>query len=216
MNNIHNSKNLKFLIIVLFAMQIIISSCSKKQKEVVFPTTMKNLSNSCSILYSNHENFLSFAKESDEEGYTKVSGLFRAIAASDAVIANNYSDFIKKFDMKPILENKVTEPKTVKVNLQTAFENTQNLINNIFPVGIETAKKENNNDAVKLITQSLTVKDSHLKLFQKAMAEIEKWNDGHIEFYVCPVCGFTSFKEGFNENKCPVCKTGKDRFVIVN
>ena len=58
---------------------------------------------------------------------------------------------------------------------------------------------------------AMEVEKVHEGLYRKALQALEAKEDvPAVEYYVCPVCGFTH--EGPLEGKCPVCGTPAERF----
>jgi len=60
---------------------------------------------------------------------------------------------------------------------------------------------------------------THARLYGEAIALLaggkgDSWINAARDFYVCPVCGYTSETEEEHE-RCPVCNTLWERFEII-
>ena len=73
--------------------------------------------------------------------------------------------------------------------------------------------------AVRTFTGAMEAEKTHARLYGEAIAllqggRVDSWIGTAREFYVCPVCGYTSETEEEHE-RCPVCNCPWEKFEIV-
>jgi rubrerythrin len=66
---------------------------------------------------------------------------------------------------------------------------------------IEDAKAEDESTAVRSFTYANAVEKVHAELYQKALDSLDNLEE--VDYYVCPVCGYTC--ETAPPDACPVC-----------
>jgi rubrerythrin len=143
--------------------------------------------------------YLAFAKKAEEEGFTQVARLFRAAAHAETVHALNHL-------------RALGEVKSTTENLQAAIGGENYEVVNMYPEFIKDAEAEDFKRALSSFRWAMEVEKVHEALYTKAFQALEAGQDvPEVEYYVCPVCGFTH--EGPPEmGKCPVCATPTERF----
>ncbi len=140
--------------------------------------------------------YLAFAKKAEEEGKTKVAKLFRAAADAETVHALNHL--------------KVLGIGNTEENLREAIEGETSEFEEMYPVMIEKAEEEGNEEASKIFDRANKVEKIHADLYKKAEEAVKEGKDLKLEeIYVCQVCGNT-VKEV--PESCPVCGHSKDYF----
>ena len=96
-------------------------------------------------------------------------------------------------------------------NLQGAIDGELHEIEQMYPVYLETAKFQEENDAKRSFHYALEAEKIHAKLFKEAQDKAKEGKDiGDDTIYICPICGFTEI--GANVDKCPVCGVKRDMF----
>jgi len=167
-------------------------------------TTQENLEAAFAGESQANRRYLAFAQRADQEGYTQIAKLYRAVAAAETVHAlthfgimrgvGNTSDNLKKSIAGEIEEFKVMYPKF-----------------------IEQAKAEGASDAVILTFDVANkVEKIHAGLFQRALDNLGK-NIGKnqvTDYYVCNICGNTV--EGSAPQKCPICHAPHEMFEKID
>jgi rubrerythrin len=142
--------------------------------------------------------YLAFAKKAEDEGYAQVARLFRAAAHAETVHAHNHL-------------RALGEIKSTAENLQAAVGGENYEVVSMYPEFIKDAEAEENKRALNSFRWAMEVEKVHEALYSKALQALEAGQDvPAVEYYVCPVCGFTH--EGPLEGKCPVCSTPAERF----
>jgi len=146
--------------------------------------------------------YLAFAKKAEEEGFSQVARLFRAVAAAETIHAHNH---FKAMD----------GVKSTAENLQAAITGENYEVVSMYPPMLAEAEAEGDKRAARSFRWALEVEKVHEALYRKA-AEIQaKGKDTPVvEYYVCPLCGYTH--EGPLEGKCPVCGAPGEKFERIS
>lgn len=160
-----------------------------------------------------HMRYLIWGDIAAKEGFPNVARLFRAIAYAEQVHATNHFRAIDG-----------TSPADAAVNAGAPFcvgktaDNLQGAINGelheasqMYPVYLNTAKFQNEPDAIRSFHFALEAEKIHAKLFQTALDAVKSGQDIKLnKIYICPVCGYTVLDNA--PEKCPVCGAGKEIF----
>ncbi len=109
--------------------------------------------------------------------------------------------------------------KTTLENLKAALGGEQYEIATMYPGFLEEATASKNTAAVRTFTGAMEAEKTHARLYGEAIALLvggkkDSWIGEARDFYVCPVCGYTSETEEEHE-RCPVCNCAWERFEIV-
>ena len=156
--------------------------------------TLRNLKAGFIAESQAHLRNLAFAMKADQEGYSQVARLFRAIAEAEAVHAFNHFRLLDG-------ESNTQE------NLESAFER-ENLASNRYPQVVREANEEDNAGVATVLSYSRDVEKGHAKLYRKALAHMMA--EEEAEYYVCQVCGYVS--DGVLPDECPICGAPKEKF----
>jgi rubrerythrin len=154
-------------------------------------TTEDNLKNAFAGESQANRKYLAFARKADEEGFSNLAKLFRAIADAETVHALAHL-------------RSLGTVKSSKENVEEAisgenYENTK-----MYPGFIKEAKAEKNKSAELSFDFANKVEKIHEGMYKKALANISKSKDvERTEIFVCQVCGNTVF--GKAPAKCPIC-----------
>jgi rubrerythrin len=141
-----------------------------------------------------HLRNLAFAMMAEQEGYSQVARLFRAVAEAEAVHAFNHFRLL----------GAVSDTQD---NLESAFER-ENLAASTYPQFIREANEESNTSVAMVLGYSRDVEKGHAKLYKKALAHTMA--EEETEYYVCQVCGYVS--DGVLPDVCPICGAPKEKF----
>lgn len=159
-----------------------------------------------------HMRYTIWADSAEKDGYPNIGRLFRGIAYAEWVHAKNHFN---------VLENQVGDASVtagavfghtnIVENLQGAIDGELHEIEQMYPVYLETAKFQEENDAKRSFHYALEAEKIHAKLFKEAQDKAKEGKDiGDDTIYICPICGFTEI--GANVDKCPVCGVKRDIF----
>jgi len=141
-----------------------------------------------------HLRNLAFAMKAEQEGYSQVARLFRAVGEAEAIHAFNHLRLL----------NAVS---STQENLESAFER-ENLASSTYPQFIKEANEEDNIHVAKVFGFSRDVERGHAKLYKKALQHMIA--ERETDYYVCQVCGYVS--DSVLPDECPICGAGKEKF----
>jgi rubrerythrin len=182
-------------------------------------TTVQNLLAAFEGESNAHARYTAFAVKADAEGWHGAASLFRATARSEQIHAANHALVIKQLGGEAQCAIHAVEVKSTLENLKAALGGEQYEIDPMYPSFLEEAEARKNTAAVHTFTGALEAEKAHARLYGEAIALLiggnkDTWIGAAREFYVCPVCGYTSETEEEHE-RCPVCNCLWERFEIV-
>jgi len=132
--------------------------------------------------------YLAFAKQAEKDGHPQVAKLFRAAAEAETVHAHAH--------LKALGGIGSTEE-----NLKEAIEGETHEFKDMYPGMIKAAEEEGRKAAERSFRYANQVEEVHAGLYQKALDNLGSLED--MDYYICPVCGYTAEKEP--PEVCPVC-----------
>lgn len=132
--------------------------------------------------------YLAFSKQAEKEGYPQVARLFRAAAEAETVHAHAHLKALKGIG------------KTVE-NLKEAVAGETHEFKDMYPDMIQAAQEEGHKAAERSFRFANEVEKVHAGLYQKALDHLDTLEA--MDYYVCPVCGYTAESEP--PDTCPVC-----------
>ncbi len=145
-----------------------------------------------------HQRNLAFAMKAEQEGYTQVGRLFRAIAEAEGIHAFNHLRLLGGVS-------------DTQENLEAAFER-ENLASGAYPAFLREANEEGNTSVARVFTYSRDVEAGHAKLYKKALEHMVR--ETKTKYYVCGVCGYVS--DGELPDQCPICGAPREKFRSVD
>jgi rubrerythrin len=166
-----------------------------------------------------HAKYTAFAVKADADGQHGAASLFRAAARAEQIHAANHARVIKQLSGEAQCEIHAVEVKTTLENLKAALSGEQYEIDTMYPGFLAEATARNSTAAIRTFTGALEAEKTHARLYGEAIALLvggkkDTWIGAARDFYVCPVCGYTSETEEEHE-RCPVCNCPWERFEIV-
>jgi rubrerythrin len=170
-----------------------------KPKEVIMTNTIENLKSAFAGESQANRKYLAFAKKADEEGFSQISKLFRAIAEAETIHAHNHLKALG-------------EVKTTAENLKTAMGGENYEVDSMYPPMLAQAEAESNKQAARSFRWAMEVEKVHAVLYNQALEKLGK-DTTVADYYICPVCGYTH--EGPMTESCPVCGTLAQKFFQV-
>lgn len=150
--------------------------------------TEKNLQEAFAGESQANRRYLAFSRQAEKEGYPQVAKLFRAAAEAETVHAHAHLKAMKGIG------------KTAD-NLKAAVEGETHEFKDMYPEMIQAAQEEGHKAAERSFRFANEVEKVHAGLYQKAFDHLDALED--VEYYVCPVCGYTAENEP--PDTCPVC-----------
>jgi len=161
--------------------------------------TDKNLQDAFAGESQANRKYLAFAKKADAEGFKQIARLFRAAADAETVHAHNHL-------------RELSGIKSTKENLSVAISGETHEFQHMYPQMIADASSEAKDGALRSFTYANEVEKIHAALYTKALQNMGK--NAEADYHVCQVCGCTI--EGEAPDECPVCKSKKQAFKVVN
>jgi rubrerythrin len=182
-------------------------------------TTIQNLLTAFEGESNAHAKYTAFAVKAGADGLHGAASLFRAAARAEQIHAANHARVIKLLGGEAHCEIHAVEVKTTLENLKAALSGEQYEIDIMYPGFLAEATARNSTAAIRTFTGALEAEKTHARLYGEAIALLvggkkDSWIGAARDFYVCPVCGYTSETEEEHE-RCPVCNCPWERFEIV-
>ena len=181
--------------------------------------TVQNLRTAFEGESNAHAKYTAFAARADAEGLQGAASLFRAAARAEQIHAGNHAHVINQWSLRAECEIRPVEVKSTLENLKAALNGEQYEIDTMYPGFLEEATVRKNTGAIRTFTGALEAEKTHARLYSEAIALLvagkrDSWIGEARDFYVCPVCGYTSETEEEHE-RCPVCNCPWEKFEII-
>ena len=181
--------------------------------------TVQNLLVAFEGEYNAHAKYTAFAVKADADGLHGAASLFRAAGRAEQIHAANHARVIKQLGGEARCEIHAVEVKTTLENLKAALGGEQYEIDTMYPGFLEEATEHKNTAAIRTFTGAMEAEKTHARLYGEAIALLvggkkDTWISETRDFYVCPICGYTSETEEEHE-RCPVCHCPWERFEII-
>ena len=166
-----------------------------------------------------HARYVRFAEEADDEGWRGVGCLFRAAAFAEQIHAGNHGRILRQLGGITDFVRQPVEVRATLENLRMALAGEMFEVETMYPAFVEQARQCRDVAVVRTFTWALEAEKTHARLFNEALALVEfegneSWVTLTRDFYVCPVCGYTSEQEHEAE-MCPVCNCAWKRFGVI-
>jgi len=147
------------------------------------------------------------------------ASLFRAAARAEQIHAANHARVIGILGGQAEAEIHPVEVKSTLENLKAALNGEQYEIDTMYPGFLQEATERKNTAAIRTFHGALEAEKTHARLYAEAIALLaagkkDSWIGEARDFYVCPICGYTSETEEEHE-RCPVCNCPWERFEII-
>jgi len=166
-----------------------------------------------------HAKYTAFAAKADEDGLHGAASLFRAAARAEQIHAGNHARAIKQLGGETQCEIHAVEVKSTLENLKAALGGETYEIETMYPGFLAEAAPRKNTAANRTFTYALEAEKTHARLYSEAIALLEagktdSWIGAARNFYVCPVCGYTS-ETPEEHDRCPVCNLLWEKFEVI-
>ncbi|MGA2568977.1 MAG: rubrerythrin family protein [Terracidiphilus sp.] len=163
-----------------------------------------------------HAKYTAFAAKADAEGWHGAASLLRAAARAEQIHAANHARVIKQLGGEAACEIHPVDVKGTLENLKTALAGETYEVETMYPGFLAEAEERKNTAAIRTFHGALEAEKTHARLYSEAIALVEAgkkdaWVGAAREFYVCPVCGYTS-ETPEEHDRCPVCNCPWERF----
>ena len=166
-----------------------------------------------------HAKYTAFAIKADEDELHGAARLFRAAARAEQIHAANHARVINMLGGHAECEIQIADVKSTLENLKTALNGENYEVSTMYPGFLAEATERKNTAAIRTFNGALEAEKTHARLFSEAIALLaagkkDSWIGEARDFYICPVCGYTSETEEEHE-RCPVCNCPWERFEII-
>jgi rubrerythrin len=181
--------------------------------------TVQNLLSALEGESNANAKYNAFATKADADGFHGAASLFRAAARAEQIHAGNHARVIVQLGGQASFKIHEIEVKGTLENLKTALAGEQYEVKTMYPEFLTEATARNNVAAIRTFHGALEAEKTHVRLYSEAIALVESgkkdaWTSKTKEFFVCPVCGYTTETPNEHE-KCPVCNAPWARFEVV-
>ena len=137
--------------------------------------TTKNLEAAFAGESQANRRYIAYAHKAEEEGFQNLSRLFRAIAESETVHAINHLKCSK--GMRSSLEN-----------VEESFRGEKEEFTDMYPMFMDQAKRDINNDALKTFYWANEAEKAHADFYEKALESLKEGQDIQIGKTLCLHC----------------------------
>lgn len=154
-----------------------------------------------------HMRYLAWGAHAEKEGFPNIARLYKAIAYAELVHAHNHFKVLgKQTGGHSVTAGGEFGMASVVENLGWAIEGEQGEVSQMYPVYLNAAQFQGENDAVRTFHYALEAEKIHVELFQKAQDLARTGADfpmANEPIHICPICGYTVV--GDSPDKCPIC-----------
>ena len=163
--------------------------------------TINNLGKAFAGESQANRRYLAFAAKAEAEGHSQIARIFRAAADAETVHALNHFRVMGGVS-------------STKENLQEAISGENYEYTQMYPPFINQAKKDENAEAVQVLSWANSVEKVHETLYKKALEVLEKGEElKEKNVFVCQTCGYTVSGEA--PEACPICGAHQEKFKEV-
>lgn len=159
-----------------------------------------------------HMRYLYWAQTAEQEGLPNIARLFKAIAYAEEVHASNHFTVLAGGIASATVAAGAVFGKMKTVdNLQGAIDGELHEVEQMYPVYLNTAEFQKENDAKRSFHYALEAEKIHAELFRQAQELARQGKDMQFQsVYICPVCGHTVLNGA--PDQCPICGTKGNLF----
>ncbi len=142
-----------------------------------------------------HLKYLIFAAKAEQDGFSNVARLFRAIAYAEQVHATNHFKALGNLGQ-------------TAENLQAAIDGETYEVEEMYPAFKAVAELQEEKAAVRSNNWAMEAEKVHAGMYEKARQAVLDGKDAQVgDVYICEVCGWTV--EGEAPDRCPLCGAKK-------
>jgi rubrerythrin len=145
-----------------------------------------------------------YAKQAQKENLGEVAVMFRAIAQSEKLHADNMGTLLKSRGVEPAPATIESPPAgKTKQYLKAAASSEGVEAESMYPAFVTAANNEKDSVASELFTQTLGADQRHGRLLKKALES--ETSISSLPYMMCPKCGY--IKGSDKDTECRICKT---------
>ena len=165
-----------------------------------------------------HRKYGAYAKHAENEGYPAIAHLFRTLAASEAIHAENFARLLRELGEEPTQPTADIQLSSTREHLKQAATVEAAEIDEEYPSILERIKGEGHEQATLFITYAWKAEKQHRDLILK-IKKGASWFFGTLvsriegnptRYYVCQVCGSTVTE--LPGSQCPICDHPPDQY----
>ncbi len=159
--------------------------------------------------------YAAFSKKAAEEGYTKVSKLFEAASKSESIHAANHKAVLEQLSVVAPQVTPKFEVATTEKNLEDAIKGESYEVATMYPDFLKNVTASKISIAGISFNYAYETEKTHKMLYTKALEALKSGAEGSLsgQFAVCATCGNTY--DASAPNRCGICMTSKDRFIVI-
>ena len=162
-----------------------------------------------------------YADKAEEEGYSRIAALFRAIAVSEMIHARNMKQLLKDLGDEVAEEEFTVTVETTKKNLKRAMDVELSEISDTYPAYLQRLEPENYQPAIEAVRYSWNSEKQHRDHITRIRryvgfffgAVVDEIESGPEVYHVCTFCGSTV--DALPENSCSICREAASLSVKV-
>lgn len=159
--------------------------------------------------------YAAFAKKAADESFIRVSKLFEAASKAEAFHAANHKAVLEQLGaVAPEVVPKF-EVKTTEENLQDAIGGESYEVATMYPEMLKNVNASKVTIAGISFNYAFETEKTHQILYTKALEALKAGKESSLsgQYAVCSTCGNTY--DASVPNRCGLCMTSKDRFVLI-
>ena len=184
-------------------MVVVFASFARMSEGPAPDKTLENLKTAYLGEANAYVRYLAFAERAQEAEFGEAASLFSAAACAEHIYVKNLAAALRKMGYEPMIRIDNPVVKTTAENLRRSAGGCEPYkCSEMYPVFIEQAKAEGNDDAVRAFQFVLNGQAQHNKLFKVALTNLNRMNTTSHLYYVCDACGYTA---ELPVKPCPGC-----------
>jgi rubrerythrin len=220
MNSLLSVPRFALVVVLITTVVFAFGGCSKKEEpkqdqkveqkaDAKSTATIENLKLAYSSEIKHASWYEVFAKQALKENLAEVAVMFRAIAQSEKVHADNMASLLKAKGVDAVAPTVDPPPAgKTKQYLKQALSSEGVETESMYPAFSQKAELEKDSVAAQMFKQTLEADARHGRLLRRAMDQ--ETNISHLPYVMCPRCGYIIGSE--KDEECRVCKAKKETF----
>lgn len=161
-----------------------------------------------------HARYLAFATRADQEGYRGVARLFRAAARSEEVRAGSHAEALRRLGARPEAPTAASiSVEGTRQNLVATLAHENAERSGAYPRLARQARADGAPAAALSFTLAHAAEIRLVRLYQDALANLERLRAPGDPLFVCATCGHV--ERAAAPEHCPVCLSARTAFARV-
>jgi rubrerythrin len=177
-----------------------------------YPSTIAALQERYADEVTAHQTYGAYARQAVAEGYPSIAHLFKTLAASEAVHAENFARLLRELGQEPAVPPPPkVEAGGTRAHLRHAATVEAAEIDQEYPAILARIEPEGHEQAIRFITYAWKAEQQHRELILKIKKGaswffgmlVDKIEGNPTRYHVCQVCGSTVTE--LPDSQCPIC-----------